>query len=808
MAFFSEDDDDPYPWRPYFESPLLDTEADKCVFSHQERETLIWRIIEGKDSKLTGSLDATLTATQSSAHVDVNQLVGSRILSSYFSLHHRQSVKQLQKDWAELPREKHQAFNWLNTKQPLNAIRDYFGDSVAWFFSFQGEYCRSLQLISLLGVFAWILQKVQADDTDDWQISPWFAVCLPLWCVLWYTQWLQTEKRTAYDWGVRPQDRPRQEFGADLRREFVSAMRDRYVAGSNRIAFSGSNDTRRSLNHGLAPLSKVLGVPQHVIAQDIEEFDLWWFPDSSRRWRVFLSWLATLFLMACSLAVMISTFDVQEAVEANSSRLFAYTAKGLLSGVLVPAVDFLYRKVATRLTEAEHHPRQQQHYESLAAKLLGFQFLNAFASMFYIAFFRSAAFYSEDGVYQQDRRIEQLTTELWTALVMHLLVGLAVKVLKPVCRGWNMVLSHIENYDLDGDGKLSVAELYHGVLEGVPVATRATTDTQQLFDEAEIESGANVWKGDLHDQINLCIQFGYITFFGAVWPLAPLLAWINQIVEIRIHAWRLVGFPNAGGNFLLLTRKPAVQAASDIGIWKRVILAMSILAALVNCGLLLVFHEETVSMEDGSGSNSAGDDDLLRSWYMKLSPGESSLGADVCAFLVAVVLLEHGILALGGLMALMVPTVPRDLGDADFKQEYFKRKEHNEYLESRERRLWQVELAAREKATHDGDVAPAEDSRAQEASATEPSPADGSMDAVDMDTHAQRMGLLTREFAKTSSLNATFRYTRERVRLRSPFKAWTSRLLWFVTEEEDAETKHWTAAEEDYEASVKDYRAE
>ena len=51
------------------------------------------------------------------------------------------------------------------------------------------------------------------------------------------------------------------------------------------------------------------------------------------------------------------------------------------------------------------------------------------------------------------------------------------------------------------------------------------------------------------------IQFGFITIFVAAFPLAPLFAWLNNIVEIRLDAFK----------FVSVLQRPIAERAQDIG---------------------------------------------------------------------------------------------------------------------------------------------------------------------------------------------------------------------------------------------------
>jgi diacylglycerol kinase len=53
------------------------------------------------------------------------------------------------------------------------------------------------------------------------------------------------------------------------------------------------------------------------------------------------------------------------------------------------------------------------------------------------------------------------------------------------------------------------------------------------------------------------IQFGFVTIFVAAFPLAPLCALINNIIEIRLDAYK----------FITQWKRPLATRAQDIGLF-------------------------------------------------------------------------------------------------------------------------------------------------------------------------------------------------------------------------------------------------
>lgn len=68
------------------------------------------------------------------------------------------------------------------------------------------------------------------------------------------------------------------------------------------------------------------------------------------------------------------------------------------------------------------------------------------------------------------------------------------------------------------------------------------------------------------------IQFGFVTLFVASFPLAPVLALVNNLFEIRVDAWKIT----------TQFRRVMPEKAQDIGAWQPILQGVAILAVATN----------------------------------------------------------------------------------------------------------------------------------------------------------------------------------------------------------------------------------
>jgi len=75
-----------------------------------------------------------------------------------------------------------------------------------------------------------------------------------------------------------------------------------------------------------------------------------------------------------------------------------------------------------------------------------------------------------------------------------------------------------------------------------------------------------------YEYLEMVVQFGFATLFVAAFPLAPALALINNIFEIRLDANKMI----------TESRRPVAQKCSDIGVWYYLLDFLGTLAVVTN----------------------------------------------------------------------------------------------------------------------------------------------------------------------------------------------------------------------------------
>lgn len=85
------------------------------------------------------------------------------------------------------------------------------------------------------------------------------------------------------------------------------------------------------------------------------------------------------------------------------------------------------------------------------------------------------------------------------------------------------------------------------------------------------------------EYLAMVLQFGLVTLFSVAFPLAPLLAFLNNLLEIRLDATKILRF----------YRRPVVRRVSDIGVWYNILDALAKLG-VISTGFIIAFTSDFV----------------------------------------------------------------------------------------------------------------------------------------------------------------------------------------------------------------------
>lgn len=241
---------------------------------------------------------------------------------------------------------------------------------------------------------------------------------------------------------------------------------------------------------------------------------------------------------------------------------FATSAAAVcINFVIIMLLNLAYEKIAYLLTNLEY-PRTESEWEnSFALKMFLFQFVNLNSSIFYIAFFLGR-FVGHPGKYNK-------LFDRWRLEECHpsgCLIDLCLQM------GVIMFLKQIWNNFMElGYPLIQNWWSRHKIKRGVQDASIPQWENDWNLQPMNIH-------GLMDEYLEMVLQFGFTTIFVAAFPLAPLLALLNNIIEIRLDAYK----------FVTQWRRPLPARATDIGIWLGILEGIGILAVITNAFVIAI----------------------------------------------------------------------------------------------------------------------------------------------------------------------------------------------------------------------------
>ncbi|CAE7662482.1 Ano6, partial [Symbiodinium microadriaticum] len=275
-----------------------------------------------------------------------------------------------------------------------------------------------------------------------------------------------------------------------------------------------------------------------------------YFSRGEKAKRASYSMVVILAFIAAVIAVVGSIFYLKLVLSRIKSLAYAGTHLGgiiaaLANAIQIQVMNLIYGGVAIRLTDFENHRTDTAYEDSLIGKTFVFMFVNSFAALFYIAFVKP--FITVDPCLGPC--MSELQTNLGTIFLSRLALGSTLKVVIP------SLMNYLnEQAQMKGD------------------TIHPLTEAEKDYNLMEY----HVMLGPFADYTEASIQYGYATMFVAAYPLAAIMSFVNNYIELRVDAWKL----------LQQCRRPEPRSAEDIGTWQTILHTVSIFALLINSGLI------------------------------------------------------------------------------------------------------------------------------------------------------------------------------------------------------------------------------
>mmetsp|Transcript_47156 Transcript_47156/g.75551 ORF Transcript_47156/g.75551 Transcript_47156/m.75551 type:complete len:954 (+) Transcript_47156:88-2949(+) len=120
--------------------------------------------------------------------------------------------------------------------------------------------------------------------------------------------------------------------------------------------------------------------------------------------------------------------------------------------------------------------------------------------------------------------------------------------------------------------------IFEAIADRAKQKKQAKENNGEFFDETEVEdqTGKGPYANTIDDMSELVVQFGYVTLFVMAFPLTPLLAVVNNVIEMKVDAINLVKS----------LQRPHPNGSYGLGSWNSIIAVLSIIAVGTNVALI------------------------------------------------------------------------------------------------------------------------------------------------------------------------------------------------------------------------------
>ena len=394
----------------------------------------------------------------------------------------------------------------------INTIRNYYGETVSYYFLWVDHFSRMLLFPSILGTFIFISyffwnkipivtifsNSIKMDYYEFLLILN--SALLTIWLTLFIKSWLQKEKLYNYIWGINLKEKE-----IKINEEFVPNSKEKLIFGY------------------YVPIEKE---PFHTLKK-------------------YVSYCFLLGMILLVLFFIYSLFRLKaRLINGNvwhDYRITFYIA--CLNGLQIKVMNFIYYYISKFLNDWENHFSMQEKNNSFAMKLILFDFMNSYSSLFYIAFIKP---YNEGCVNNDCPK--ELETQLYSIFLVYISIFFG-----------EILYLYILYYYQKRKMRSFINE------ENIQIQSLEHQIMLQPTDNLNVEYS---------DIIN---QFGFACLFSIAAPLTPLIIFLLSLV------YRVTNYYK----FIHLKRVEILDEAKGISFYNKIIQMFLFIGVMVNVAIFM-----------------------------------------------------------------------------------------------------------------------------------------------------------------------------------------------------------------------------
>ncbi|XP_048217411.1 anoctamin-1 [Perognathus longimembris pacificus] len=568
---------------------LFDLADKDSFFDSKTRSTIVYEILkrttctkakysmgQGEGRKKDSAL---LTKRRKCGKYGITSLLANGVYSAAYPLHdgdyEGDSVefndrKLLYEEWA--------SYRVFYKYQPIDLVRKYFGEKIGLYFAWLGAYTQMLIPASVVGVIVFLYgcatmeENIPSMEMCDqrnnitmcplcdrtcsyWKMSSacatarashlfdnpatvFFSVFMALWAATFMEHWKRKQMRLNYHWDLTGFEEEEEAVKDHPRAEYEARVLQKSL--------------RKESKH-----------------KETDKVKLTWrdrFP------AYFTNLVSILFMIAVTFAIVLGVIiyriSTAAALAMNSSpsvrsniRVTVTATAVIINLVVIILLDEVYGCIARWLTKIEVPKTEKSFEDRLIFKAFLLKFVNSYTPIFYVAFFKGR-FVGRPGDYVYIFRSFRMEECAPGGCLMELCIQLSIIML-----GKQLIQNNLFEIGIPKMKKF---------IRYLRLRRRRAADHEEHVKKQqqryEVDYDLEPFAGLTPEYMEMIIQFGFVTLFVASFPLAPLFALLNNIIEIRLDAKK----------FVTELRRPVAVRAKDIGIWYNILSGIGKLAVIIN----------------------------------------------------------------------------------------------------------------------------------------------------------------------------------------------------------------------------------